>query len=419
MSSLKNFTKTLISLYHETGGTLSLFYNRRVPLRLRRIVSPAMNKLSSGLRTFHTLLHQLRSESYIISGKSGGSAIKIAYIGKRVRLHYILRVTSLDELEVTKEGTTYIWDNHEKIESLQNNVDLIFAEVNPFFARKAREQGLLLVPEWVGSIMKTPSSMKEFITNGTGSLKENMRKVRKYRYSYEVSHDPEKLRFFYHRMYVPYISKRYSYLPYVYNFPSVKKLFNEGGILFLKRNEEFVAGIVLVFKDRVLRTVMPGIKDGDYTHLKRGAFSALKYFTLQWAGERNFTEIDFGLSRPFLLDGVLRFKRDWRVTINNFEGITRFFGLKICSLNDGVRNFLAHNPFIFCRERRLEGFILVNNVSPPEENDVSHLFRHFWTKGLSKLNVLFLSECSAELKEVVRREYPGLTLIGKDFLFLR
>jgi hypothetical protein len=419
MNYPKNLSKTLISFYHGISGTSSAFYNRHVPLRLRIIVSPAMSKLSLKFRIFLTLLHQIQSENYIISGKRAGSDIKIAYIGKSVRLPYILRLISLDELKVTKEGMTYIWNNRQKIESLQNNVDLILAEVNPFFARKAREQGLLLVPEWVGSIMKTPSSMKEFITNGTGSLKENIRKVRKYRYSYEVSKDPEKLKFFYHRMYVPYISRRYSYLPYLYNFPSVKKLFNQGGILFVKRNEEFVAGLVLVFKDRVLRSAMSGIKDGDYKDLKKGALCALKYFTLQWAIEQNFTDIDFGLSRPFLLDGVLRFKRDWRLTLNNFEGITRFFGLKICSLNDGILNFLAGNPFIFCREGKLEGFILVNNVSPPEKNDVSFLLGHFRTKGLSKLNVLFLSECSKELKEVIRKEYPGLTLIGKDFLLSR
>lgn len=270
-----------------------------------------------------------------------------------------------------------------------------------------------MVPEWVNFSLQVPDSIEDVKKNAHKSLTSDLAKIRKYNYSYETSRDPDKLTLFYHGMYVPYISRRYSEISHIQKLSFMRRILRTGTLFFLKDNDEYVAGHFLIYRDETLWLKWTGIKDGDQEYLRKRVPGASDYFIIKWAIEKKFKALDFGLCRAFLNDGVLRYKRKWNMTLNYFGQNTMFFGLKICNLNDGVKNFLENNPFSFYNDRNLEGFVYI----PEEyrtEKEILYICRHFMTKGLARLNVLM--ENSNDFPKTVDAEYPHLNFVNKEFL---
>jgi hypothetical protein len=410
--------KKIISfMYQKILGIISVFYYVHLPQGVRRLISPAIKKISLWVKSIFILLIQIRQESFIISGRCKGSSIRILYVGKKLRLPYILQLIHLDESEVKKGRKNYFWNIRQKFDYIQGNVDLFIVELNTLLASKAKKEGFLLIPEWVKFTLQVPDSIEKFIRGANKSLKEKIRKVRRNGYSYEISRDPERLKLFYYKMYTPYISQRFSYLPYIHNFYSVKRIFKTGAILFIKHNDEYIAGNVLAFRDKILRVRLVGIKDGDQKYLKKAVVSAINNFIIKWAIEQKIATLDFGLCRAFLNDGVFYYKRNWNMVLKDYEQNTMFFGLRVCCFNEGVQNFLENNPFVFYNNGRLEGFVFVKNKYQIEKKDICYIYKNLFTQGLTRLNLLCLLECPDEYKKIIETECQRLNLVNRGFLF--
>jgi hypothetical protein len=123
------------------------------------------------------------------------------------------------------------------------------------------------------------------------------------------SADPADLDFFYDKMYVAYLQKRFD------DAIIVKKVFFQnylgecGELLFLKKDDQIVAGALFdhVGNSYILLTL--GVTDEKY--VKEGATTALYYYGIKRAQEKGATYFDYGLSRPFVSDGVLKYKSRW------------------------------------------------------------------------------------------------------------
>ena len=74
----------------------------------------------------------------------------------------------------------------------------------------------------------------------------------------------------------------------------------------------------------------------EHPFFNQAAGSALIYLFICWAKKQGFNTIHFGLTRPFLNDGSLRFKRKWGIAIKenswNFLRIKKDNGIEIKKL---------------------------------------------------------------------------------------
>jgi hypothetical protein len=337
------------------------------------------------------------------------------YIGEALKLSYILRSAGIDEVEVKKMGGVYIWNVRERVDDFRDNVDVVIAESNRFSARKAQKCGFLLIPEWVNFTLQVPDSMECFLHGADKNLEDDIRKIRKYKYSYEITTDPEKLPLFYHEMYVPHISKRHSYLPHLNDFSLLKSIFRTSALFFIKSNDEYLGGHYLILRDKILWAKWLGIKNGNKEYLRKGVSGAINYFIIKWAIENKYEIIDFGLCRAFYNDGVFRFKKKWGMILSDSTLNAAFWGLKVCRFNEGVKNFLENNPFLFYRDGRLEGFVFLHEGCQSEK-DLAHIYKNFLIPGISKLNLLCLLEDFHELQKIIETRYPQINLVHRDFL---
>jgi hypothetical protein len=133
--------------------------------------------------------------------------------------------------------------------------------------------------------------------------------------AYRMSNGLEEFDFFYHRMHVPHIKKRYGELSGIDSYDDMKKFFLKGLLLFVTKGDAAVAGALCLVEDGTLVFRRTGVLDGDETHIEGGAQTALYYFQLKYANEHNLRAVDTMKSAPFLNDGVYKHKRDWGATV--------------------------------------------------------------------------------------------------------
>ena len=394
-------------------GILFIIYFVRLPEKMEKFIFPVMDKIALQVKGIFLFVSQIIQETYLISGQLNGADTRILYVGRRLRLPYILKLAGLYDCEVRKAGKVYFGNIRKRALYPVGNADIVLAETGNFFADKSQEKGFYLIPEWVKFFLPVPDSVEDFDGRIKKDLKNEIRKIRKYSYSYEITRDPDKLIYFYHRMHVPYISNRHAYLPYIHDFSLFKRILKKGVILFVKGNGEYVSGNVLLLRNRTLWAKWAGIIDGNAEYLRRGARSASDYFIIRWAIEKKFQTIDFGLSRAFFSDGVFYYKSKWGMALSHYSLNSMFFGLKVCRKSKGVMNFLEKNPFVFYRDGRLEGFVAVPGEYQNRKG-LTDIQRRFMIPGVTKLNLLCPGDDSCEFRKICEEEYPGLNCINKD-----
>ena len=93
-------------------------------------------------------------------------------------------------------------------------------------------------------------------------------------------------------------------------------------LLQVMRDNQFLAGVAIDFNgdDPTLRD--SGVLNGSSEIKKTGAISASYLFAMNYLASKGYSSVSFGLSRSFLDDGVLNYKRKFRpiITTGNQPG---------------------------------------------------------------------------------------------------
>ena len=153
-----------------------------------------------------------------------------------------------------------------------------------------------------------------------------------------------------------------------------------------------------------------GVRNGNVEYIEQGAVTASYYFTIHWAKNEGFQRIDFGLSRPFLKDGVFVYKKRWGMALKNVnrsidQGV---FGLKISVSTESVRSFLVENPFVFIDRDKLVGLIVADQCQPLVSKDMQMLIRIHHIKGLDKIIIVSPHGFAQDAREMAKSHYPRL-----------
>jgi hypothetical protein len=164
--------------------------------------------------------------------------------------------------------------------------------------------------------------------------------------SYRISSDPADFDLFYHRMHVPHIRKRYGELSDIDSYEEMKWFFEKGILLFVTREGRDVAGALSAVRDGMLVFRRSGVLDGDETHVKGGAQTALYYFQLRHAVEKRYRAVDTMKSAPFLNDGVYRHKAEWGATVLPDDEARNWVYFFAAAPSQKAAHFFELNPVI-------------------------------------------------------------------------
>jgi serine/threonine protein kinase len=278
-------------------------------------------------------LKELIFDVYILSD----NVKKVIYIKSRpveINSYFIDKMCGKD-VTITKIKSIYMWE----LKDFVSRQDAVLIEAHksiiPYF------DGGLLVPSRVRQVLEIDKPIKDAIKLDRTELK----KV--YKYSYEISHDSEALKFYYEKMHSPHIKRKYGK---VADFIYFKKFFRNGELVFVKLNGERVSAAMNMIDKDCYHLHSNGVINENF--VKEGAILATYYFSVLRAKDVNAKLVDFGLSKPFLSDGVLRHKNQWGTKICEYDTAIRFIY---------VKNILFGQPFIYLDNGKLKATIFSEN----------------------------------------------------------
>jgi hypothetical protein len=176
--------------------------------------------------------------------------------------------------------------------------------------------------------------------------------------SCRVTHAAEDFDLFYHRMFVPHITRRYGALATIDDYGEMRRFFEQGSLLLVTKDGRPIAGALNVEEDGVLRFRRTGVLDGDESHVEVGAQTALYYFQIRHANHRGLRALDTMKSACFLNDGVYRHKRDWGASVHADDEATTWLYLFAKDLRaEATVKLFADHPVAVHGERGLTGVV--------------------------------------------------------------
>ena len=409
--SIETFDEKINTFYYN-------FIHNKLPLIIRSKCSEIfyVSKI-----IFISRLKHLQLSTYYIQGrdKINGLELNVVIFGDKLTLKYICKLLSLDDYKIEEHGKTFIWSIDKKLNKLNRSVDAVFVRTDRFFSRRLQNKKFMILPEWVGMKLDISGSLENIYKKFKKSAKDDVRIVKKRGYSYEISADLEKFVFFYHNICLPYTFKRHGELAQYASthrpeINEIKSMFEKGRLLLVKERDKIVSGVIMtiIHSSKTAYLMYSGVDIKD-NYLSKAAGAASYYFVIKWAKEQGFRFLNFGGARPFFNDGLFKYKTKWGMTLDISKRSFGIFGFKICNYkNKAVIDFLEQNPFIYLKEDKLKGMILVKEEL--DKNGVQEIWKKYNTCGLSGLTIISSHKIDENIKSHVASNYENKIILKEN-----
>jgi hypothetical protein len=313
--------------------------------------------------------------------ESGAPGLQVLYSGSDSTRNLVVRLAFDHPVEQLFLGRRWLWQINGFIKSL-NPANLIsIVEMPRSVARFFRKANTVFVPNWVSGEIDITPDISSFLKNS--SLNSDVRRIRNNHLQYEVSRDHALFDEFYHTMYRPHITQTHGSEAIIDDYLILKQDFHSRGeLLLVTREGERIGGMLIMYVNGRALLWRLGIRDGSMEFIIDGAISALYYYSVLHLQKKGYSHADFGMSRSFVKDGVLQYKKKWGLCLNGKSLV----GLRIdlLSRSERVFRFLCNNPFIHLKDGKLYGAVFSEEQGLTEEA-VRQLYKKYYFSGLSRL----------------------------------
>lgn len=381
-----------------------------LPASVRRFISPVLEPANFMIKRVLSIASQIRLPVYQFQGKNrwDNGVLTILLIGEEKGIMpYILDLFYAEEPTSKKLCKVFLWKVKSQIKPDIPGSDLVLVGVDEIFSRFLSRRGFIVIPEWVRFYMDLA---KPFPTErGNKGLNANLRKIKKYGYSFEMTRDPEKLEYFYHQMYLPYSEKKHGKLSQIGGFNKLSRIFEKGGLILVKQGAECISGFLIEIGNKVISARLLGVKNGEIEYTKKGALAACYYFLISSAKEKGYKWVDFGHCRPFFNDGPFFHKKTWGMEIRKRRltlETKAVLGMKVFDHKQGLGDFLSKNPFIFMDREKLKGLVLTQTEQPLTLDDVRALFQSYYIQGIDSIVVASSQGFTQQAEEFASSQSP-------------
>ena len=356
------------------------------------------------LRFIDRRINKLRYDFYLLRGEENLSKQQMGIIyayngGSKENMNLLIKLAFGSSYEEHYLGKSWRWQIDRTVKEKGYQCSLMVLEAPESFRRLLRKNSFY-IPGWIfGEVdISDDSSLLK-----NSSLQSDLRRIRKNGLNFEIRNEIDQLDNFYHNMYIPYISKAHANRAIIMDYDFMVHEFGKCDLLLIKKENLYIAGCLISYREDEPRLWSLGVKDANTTYIHDGAIGALFYFAVRHLKERGYKKVNFGLSRPFMNDGVLRYKKKWGLKIIGADKIG--FMIAPLSLAEATRGFLCNNPFVFQNgDKHFNGAVFIKNEGSFTENDFKKLYKDYYFQGMTSLNIYFDGEVNHELREAVPTE---------------
>jgi len=381
----------------------------KIPVCLRWIFWPA--------KITFRFINISRLNLWILSGEeiTSHQKLSIVYAGTKINKNYFTKMAYDNSFSENYIGRVWIWKIFKVVKEKGRNCSLTVVAMDRPLCTLFRNRACFNIPFWVTSL--TDISANGALLAKSDSVKTDIKKIRNNKLSFEITHDSRQFDNLYYNMYRPYITQRHGDGAIIAKYDYVKNEFRNGELLLIKKENEYVAGALLVYKKKQPRLVYLGVKDGNFDYVKDGAVGAILYFAIYRFKEKGYKQADFGGSRAFLKDGVLRYKKKRGVSqiASRHGGI---FFVEPLTNTPGLKAFLINNPFIFIDKRRISGAVFVDSDYSFSQEELEKTYEEYYFNGMSKLSIYQFGENSDRTQKILSLQFSDrIILCSAERLF--
>lgn len=287
------------------------------------------------------LLRWLRSWRFTVhalEGRTrGGQPLTILYAGSAPYRHYLRALAFPDRGRERALGRYWRWQLPALALSVGAGVRV--TRCARALRRLVRGTASFYVPEWLWCEMALDHKMAA----RTGKPWSG---IRRHGLAYSVTSDAAALRHFYDRMYLPLVKASHGEAAQLMGRDVMlrRAAEREAELVSIWKGDVAVAGCFIVYENGGARMFSQGVLDGDVELLRQRVGVAVYLYSFVHLLERGFTSVNLGRSRPFLTDGVLRFKleRGAEVCGATRDGIH----IELSSPSLGATEVVCANPWV-------------------------------------------------------------------------
>jgi hypothetical protein len=369
----------------------------RSPLWLSRAYLPLVHIVER--------LQALTLQVNFIEGKEreSGAFLRIAYFGNDTRiLSYFAGILFREVSAITGVSWINVW----KIDSFtRNNIhktDLNIVETTSLTRSFINSGKGFFIPRWLDTLIDVENSLQAIMKNDT------QKQINKYGFSCEERFSDDDLKFFYERMFLPYINSRHKKSSVRADFSYFLKRFRktDSRLFFLMKDKVPVAASFNERIDGLIKFSGLGILDGKREILNMGAIRALYYYMLTYYKKTNIDIINFGGTSPLLSDGLTQFKLSMRA----FPNKKKLFGDKSLLLvpvkrTPALEAVLKSNPFIFIAQKDFYRAVFVDPTKLDSKHDFMKIIKKTRYKKIAGTKIFCLNGNTQKISQWIQEEY--------------
>src|SRR5215472_12383515 len=140
-------------------------------------------------------------------------------------------------------GTVPLWRLSSTLQKMERDFDLVLARVDKFAARSFFPSTYLRIPETIDSGRVLPDNPASLL-RASESLTRDIRVTRQNGLETSFSGLMDDFEEFFHSMYIPFMRARHGAVARIRNEITVRNYFRRGGLIWLNRGGERLAGLV-------------------------------------------------------------------------------------------------------------------------------------------------------------------------------
>lgn len=328
----------------------------------------------------------------------GQTSFSLVVAGLDVNKNYWKQWVFAGEAREVWLGKTWLWCVPTMARCRVPNCDMIIIESSQKLQPLMRSVRGFRLPCWLEGIIDVQEY--ENVARKKHTIRDDKRLIKHKKLGYEVTKDPEQFQDFYHNMYLPHVRKAHGESAFIRSRQSMKEEFERNGMMILKEDGRNVAGVVLSERKDRLHLGYFGCRD-DCPHDGRYLLGPLFFFGIELGKQRGWPHVGVGASRPFLNDGVIRFKtlRMMRV-VGSLDD--RCFVLVPTQPGPAMTTFLLNHPFAYWdRDGTLSGIIFLDRAVGFEPEIIRQRCKTLLLQGINQFTLACFDKITTDVHNTV------------------
>ena len=272
---------------------------------------------------------------------------KIIYAGySHIKKNYFTRVLLGNTSRAAFLGRYWFSNIPDLIYSLK--ADMIFSEISRVTLNHFQNCSGYMLPVWATTRINIERPIDEICHRKVSDFSNVMRRIRKYKLTYEISTDEETYNYFIDRIYMPYITQRYEEEAVIEDSSVIWKSSPPPFLMAVREDGKIVGGSLIRKSGDNYYLMRLGLLDGNEEYRHHGVIGAMYYFSILEGQKMGCRYIDLGGTRPFLTDGLTKFKIGLGAEfVPNLSPSNEYLWLEVNRHSASALEYLGKNPFMY------------------------------------------------------------------------